>query len=275
MTLPWLANQYNKMTEYFLLGAIGAIAGLLAGLLGIGGGIVIVPALIFSFEMDGLGQYATKIAIGTALASIFFMGLASSFTHHKKSAVEWEAFASLTPFIILGTFIGIKIAGHIDGFLLKKYFSILVILIAITMLFPISERKKQFSAGAWKWPFYSIGGLFIGALSSLFGTGGGTMTVPLLMLLLDKPIRVAVGTSSAVGVVIGFFGTCGFIYQGWQFLPDLHFGFVAPQTALIIAVFGCMTAPIGAFITHRINTLLLSRVFSVFLMIAGILLIRS
>lgn len=263
------------MADYFLLGSIGAIAGLLAGVFGIGGGIIIVPALIFSFEMDGMGQYATKVAIGTSLASILFMGLASSFTHYKKKAVEWETLCALAPFIIVGTLIGSEIAGNLDGFLLKKYFGILVLCVAITMFFRISEREYPLEIGAWKWPIYSMGGLFTGVLSSLFGTGGGTMTVPLLVLLLNKPIRVAIGTASATGVIIGLFGTLGFIYQGWQFLPDMRFGFVAPKTALLIAVFGCMTAPIGALIAHRINTLLLSRVFAVFLIIISLLLIRS
>ncbi len=263
------------MAEYFLLGAIGAIAGLLAGLFGIGGGIIIVPALIFSFEMDGMGQYATKLAIGTSLASIFFMALASSFTHYKRKSVEWEGVFSLAPFIILGTLIGSQIAGHIDGFSLKRYFGVLVLLVSMTMFFRVSQREYPPEIGAWKWPIYSIGGTAIGAISSLFGTGGGTMTVPLLVLLMDKPIRMAIGTSSAIGVIIGFFGTMGFIYQGWVFLPDIKFGFVAPQTALLIAVFGCMTAPLGAMIAHRIDTLLLSRVFAVFLMMISILLIRA
>jgi hypothetical protein len=260
------------MADYFLLGSIGAIAGLLAGLFGIGGGIIIVPALIFSFEMDGMGQYATKLAIGTSLAAILFMGLASSFTHYKKKALEWESLYSFAPFIILGTFIGSQIAGNLDGLLLKKCFAILVFCIAVTMFFRVSERKYPLEIGAWKWPIYSIGGLFIGTISSLFGTGGGTMTVPLLVLLLDKPIRMAVGTASATGVIIGLFGTIGFIYQGWQFLPDMRFGFVAPKTALLIAVFGCMTAPLGALIAHRIDTLLLSRVFAIFLIIISLFL---
>ena len=262
------------MATYFLLGSIGAVAGLLAGLFGIGGGVIIVPALIFSFEMDGMGQYATKLAIGTSLASILFTGLTSSFTHHKKKSVAWETFRKITPFIIVGTLIGTQIAGKIDGFLLKKLFGILLLAVAITMFFRISERQLPREIGRWQWLVYTMGGILIGTISSLFGIGGGTMTVPLLTLLLDKPIRLAVGTASAVGVVIAFFGTIGFIYQGWQFLPDMRFGFVAPQTALLIAAFGCLTAPIGVFIAHRINTLLLSRFFSVFLVIISLLLIR-
>jgi uncharacterized membrane protein YfcA len=220
--------------------------------------------------MGGLGQYASKLAIGTSLASILFMGLASSFTHYKRKAVEWETLLSLAPFIIVGTLIGSQIAGQIDGFLLKKYFGILLFIVAITMLFRISERASPRKMGAWQWLIYGVGGIFIGAISSLFGTGGGTMTVPLLVLLLDKPIKIAIGTASATGVIIAFFGAIGFVYQGWQFLPDMRFGFVAPQTALFIAVVGCMTAPLGALIAHRIDTLILSRVFAVFLIVISL-----
>ncbi|MBI3598325.1 MAG: sulfite exporter TauE/SafE family protein [Nitrospirae bacterium] len=266
------------MADFILLGSMGAVAGLLAGLFGIGGGIIIVPALIFSFEMDGMGQYATKLAIGTSLASILFMGLSSSFAHYKREAIEWESLFCLAPFIIVGTAIGSQIAGRVDGFLLKRLFGILMLTVAMTMLFRISEKEAPHASedrvlSVRKWMIYAVGGILIGTISSLFGTGGGTMTVPFLVLLLDKPIRVAIGTASATGVIIAFFGTIGFIYQGWRFLPNMRFGFVAPQTALLIAACGCMTAPLGALIAHRIDTLLLSRVFSVFLIIVSFLLI--
>jgi len=261
------------MTDYFLLGFVGLIAGLLAGLFGIGGGVVIVPALIFLFERDRQGLYATQLAIGSSLASIFFMGLASSFTHYKRKAVAWKTLCCLAPFIVVGTIIGSQIAGHLNGLLLKKLFGAVLMVIAITMLFRISERECEI--GTWKWPVYIVGGILIGAISALFGTGGGTMTVPLLVLLLDKPIRIAVGTASAAGVVIALFGTIGFIVQGRQQLSEMPFGFVAPQSALLIALFGCMIAPLGAALAHRIDTQMLSRFFAVLLMITSLLLIRS
>jgi uncharacterized membrane protein YfcA len=261
------------VSDFILLGSIGAIAGLLAGLFGIGGAVVIVPALIFSFELSGVGPHSSKLAIGTSMASIIFTGLSSSFTHYKKKAIDWEAVYAIAPFIIIGTLIGGDLAGKIDGLLLKKFFGYLEITVAVVMFFRLPEREEQEVSAVWRWSIYIVAGILIGAVSALLGIGGGTMMVPLLVLLLYKRTQIAVGTSSAVGVIIAFFGAIGFIYQGRQYLPDTPFGFVAPQTALLIGVFGCLTAPIGALVAHRIDTFILSRVFSFFLMGIGILLI--
>ncbi len=259
------------MANLFFLVFIGGIAGVLAGLLGIGGGIIIVPALIFLFETTGILPYATQLAIGTSLASIIFTGSAGSFTHHRKKAVEWGTAFSMAPFIIIGTQIGSRIAGQIDSHLLKRLFGIFEIFIAIHMWFPLPETKKAPAMRAW--PTYIVGGCLIGTLASLFGIGGGTLTVPLLVLLLKRPIRTAIGTSAAVGVVIALFGTIGFIYQGQKILPGLRWGFVVPQTALLLAAAATMTAPLGATMTHKIDTFLLSRIFALLLMVIGIMLI--
>ncbi|MEK7702990.1 MAG: sulfite exporter TauE/SafE family protein [Nitrospirota bacterium] len=261
------------MSDFILLGSVGAISGLLAGLFGIGGAVVVVPALIFFFELSGMGELSTKFAIGTSFASILFTGLSSSFTHYKRKAIDCEILYSIAPFIILGTFIGATIAGKMDGPLLKIFFGFLEIAVAIIMFFRIYERETYEVSAVWKWAIYIVGGVFIGTIASLLGIGGGTMIVPLLVLLLYKRTSVAIGTASAIGVIISFFGTIGFIYQGRQYLSDMTFGFVVPQTALLIGIAGATTAPIGAMVAHRIDTLILSRLFSFVLIVIGLLLI--
>ncbi len=262
-----------SMMEFLVLGSIGALAGLLAGLLGIGGGIVIVPVLIFLFEATRIAEYAPQLAIGTSLASIIFTGISSSRAHHRKGAVEWATVLSLAPFMIGGTQIGSFIAGLIDGQLLKRLFGIFEIFIAIRMWFPSLETKKlpAISRGA----FYSVGGLFIGTLSALFGIGGGTLTVPLLVFFLRRPIRTAIGTSAATGAVMALFGTIGFIYQGQKVLPDMRWGFVIPEPAILIAVAASLTSRWGATIAHKIDPFLLSRIFSLLLIVVGIMLIAG
>ncbi|MEK7286909.1 MAG: sulfite exporter TauE/SafE family protein [Nitrospirota bacterium] len=261
------------MSEYILLGSIGAVAGLLAGLFGIGGAVVIVPALIFSFELSGMGPESAKFAIGTSMAAIIFTGLSSSFTHYKKNAIDFEALYAIAPFIVIGTLIGSDLAGKIESPLLKRYFGFLEIAVAVMMFFRLPEREERGVSAIWRWVVYVIGGLLIGTISSLLGIAGGTLSVPLLVLLLHRRTQIAVGTSSAIGVIIAFFGTIGFIVQGRQFLSDITFGYVMPQTALLIGIVGALTAPIGAIVSHRIDTLILSRVFAFFLMGIGILLI--
>ncbi len=258
------------MADLFFLFFIGALSGLLAGLLGIGGGIVIVPVLIFLFEKTGIAQYATQFAIGTSLASIIFTGSTSSLTHHRKGGVEWITVLWMAPLMIAGTQIGSVIAGQIDSHLLKRLFGMFEMFIAIHMWFPPHNKTVP---AIPVWAIYSVGGLLIGTLSALFGIGGGTLTVPLLVFFLKKPIRIAVGTSAATGAVMALFGTIGFIYQGKNVLPDLRWGFVVPQTALLIAAAASFAAPYGATLAHKIDTLLLSRIFAFFLMVIGVMLI--
>lgn len=258
------------MTGVLLLGGIGAVAGGMAGLLGIGGGVVLVPALIFFFqENDVSSEIATQLAVGTSLATILFTGSASAWTHHKNGNVDWTAVRRMSIFIVIGTQGGALLAGMLHGATLARLFGLFELVIAARMLI-VAEPKpggKQIPTAS----AYSIGGLIIGAVSSLFGIGGGTLTVPLLVYLLNRPIKTAIGTSSAQGVVIALFGTLGFIYNGWSnpALPADAWGFVSPKAALLIALTSTLTAPLGASLAHRMPSTSLSRAFGVFLIFVG------
>ncbi len=258
------------MTEVLLLGSIGAVAGIMAGLLGIGGGIVLVPVLIFLFQAQGISEeIVTQLAVGTSLASILFTGSSSARTHHKSGNVDWNAVRGMSLFIVIGTQFGALLAGALHGITLKRLFGLFELMIAARMLIVAapSPGKKPIST---HWA-YSIGGLVIGMASALFGIGGGTLTVPLLVYLLDRPIRLAIGTASAQGVVIALFGTLGFIYNGWNLpgLPADAWGFVSPKAALLIAMTSILTAPVGAALAHRLHPAYLSRAFGIFLVFVG------
>ncbi|MDC4205582.1 MAG: sulfite exporter TauE/SafE family protein [Candidatus Manganitrophus sp.] len=258
------------MTEALLLGAIGAVAGMMAGLLGIGGGVLLVPALIFIFQARGVApEIVTQLAVGTSLATILFTGSAGAWTHHKNGNVDWQAVTGMSLFIVVGTQVGAVLAGAIHGVTLKRLFGFFELMIAARMLIVAAPKPsgKPVSTG-W---IYPLGGLTIGAVSSLFGIGGGTLTVPLLVTLLDRPIKIAIGTSSAQGVVIALFGTAGFVYQGWAHsaLPADAWGFVSPKAVLLIAVTSTLTAPVGASLANRLHPPYLSRAFGIFLIFVG------
>jgi uncharacterized membrane protein YfcA len=262
------------MTEALLLGAIGAVAGVMAGLLGIGGGVILVPALIFLFQAQGVApEIVTQLAVGTSLATILFTGSSSAWTHHKNGNVDWSAVRAMSFFIVVGTQLGALLAGTLHGVTLKRLFGLFEFVIAARMLI-VPEPKPGAKPVSTTW-VYPLGGLAIGVVSSLFGIGGGTLTVPLLVYLLDRPIKTAIGTSSAQGVVIAAFGTLGFIYQGWGHpaLPSDAWGFVLPKAALLIAITSTLTAPIGASLAHRLRPAYLSRAFGVFLIFVGMKLV--
>lgn len=262
------------MTEALLLGAIGAVAGVMAGLLGIGGGVILVPALIFLFQAQGISpEVVTQLAVGTSLATILFTGSTSAWTHHKNGHLDWTAVRGMSLFIVVGTQFGAVLAGALHGITLKRLFGLFEWVVAARMLL-VAEPKhggKPLSTG-W---IYPVGGIVIGAVSALFGIGGGTLTVPLLVYLLDRPIKAAIGTASAQGVVIALFGTLGFIYNGWNLpaLPADAWGFVSPKAALLIAITSSLTAPLGASLTHRLRPAYLSRAFGIFLIFIGMKLV--
>ncbi|NKE72234.1 sulfite exporter TauE/SafE family protein [Candidatus Manganitrophus noduliformans] len=258
------------MTEALLLGAIGAAAGVMAGLLGIGGGVILVPALIFLFQSRGTApEIVTQLAVGTSLATILFTGSSSAWTHHQNRNVDWGAVRGMSLFIVIGTQIGALLAGTLHGITLKRLFGLFELMIAARMLIVAAPKPggKPVSTGR----IYPVGGLTIGAVSSLFGIGGGTLTVPLLVYLLDRPIKIAIGTAGAQGVVIALFGTAGFVYQGWEHsaLPPDAWGFVSPKAALLIAITSTLTAPVGATIANRFHPAYLSRAFGIFLIFVG------
>ncbi len=328
------------MPEALFLASFGACAGLLAGILGIGGGIILVPALIFLFEAKNFPpEMVTQLAVGTSLASIIFTGSAGSWMHHRNRNVDWRIVWAMAPFILIGTQFGAFLAVTMHGQTLKKLFGLFEFFVAARMMKPLkissqakdyqgdisradlpgdpqgvveigpgaqdpNERQKSsleetyvhgaplgggngnhgvpLGATAESRPsspdpiyIYIAGGVAVGTVSSLFGIGGGTLSVPIIAFLLGRPLKTAIGTSSAQGVVIAISGTAAFIYQGWKApqLPAGMFGYVDLKAALLIALASLFTAPLGAVLAHRIQPATLSRLFGILLVFVGLKLI--
>jgi len=248
---------------------IGAIAGVLAGLLGVGGGLLIVPALVFVFDAYGIAQYSTThIAIGTSLATIIFTSMSSVLAHHRHGAVMWPVFRDLTPGLITGAFIGAAIADFLSSDVLSKVFGVFELLIAAHMLLdrkPSPHRELPGKIG-----LFGVGN-FIGSMSAIIGIGGGTLTVPFLVWC-NKTIHKAIATSAACGLPIALAGAAGFILAGLNEsgLPDSASGYLYWPAFAGIAIVSMLTAPIGARMAHTLPTKKLKKVFALLLVALGV-----
>lgn len=260
---------------YYL--AAGGFAGLLAGLFGIGGGLIIVPILIHIFTAQKLPDEAlTHIGIGTSLATIIVTSISSLRTHHKKGGVIWDVWKRMAPGLIMGSLIGSGIAFVIHGKPLKAIIGVGVLLVALHMLF--KKNKTLAETDLSKLPSssgqFALGG-FIGIVSAVFGIGGGTLTVPFLSSYGLK-IQHAVGTSAACGLPIAVAGALGFAIFG-QFidpsikdkLPNGIIGFVHIYAFICISVASFLTANLGAKLAHKLKAKTLNQAFAVLLLIVG------
>jgi len=261
------------MDIIFML-AVGALAGLSAGLLGIGGGIIIVPALAIVFEAQQLDiDVLMHLAIGTSLATIVITSLSSVRAHHKKQVIDWSVVRVMAIGVFVGGISGAVLANFIQGKDLKLAFSIFIFLIAAQMYF--SNKIKAHRKLPAKTAMVSIAGI-IGMISSLMGVGGGSMSVPFLTWC-NVGIRKAVAISSAIGFPIAVSGTIGFIIIGWDVpdRPGMSLGFVYLPAFLSIVVSSTLFAPVGAWLAHRLPVDMLRRFFIVFLLILALRMLLS
>ncbi len=237
-----------------------------AGLLGIGGGLVLVPALSLMFEAQHLGgAQGLHLALGTSMAAILYTAAASAHAHHTHGAVNMGIVYSMTPGLLLGTLLGALFAGSVPQSYLAIFFALFVYFAAAQMLLdfkPKAARQLPGRAGL------TLAGGIIGAISSLVSIGGGTLSVP-FMLWHHIPFKQAIGTSAALGLPIALGGTVGYVATGLALhsLPDGTLGFVY-LPALFMLIFGsAFTAPLGAKATHRLPLQPLRRGFALLLLI--------
>lgn len=248
----------------------GAASGVIAGLLGVGGGIVIVPMMEVALTIVGVEpSVRMHVAVATSLAVIVPTSISSAMAHHRKQSVDWPVVRSWSVFIFLGALAGILISTYVSGRFLAGTFAIAAALLAINMIGRFAERRlgDELPSGV-RIDFLPLG---IGTLSTLMGIGGGSMTVPALTMY-GKPIHVAVGTSAMLGLVIALPATAGYIFTGLHnpFLPDASFGYVSLIGFALIAPASVAFAPLGARIAHAISRKRLSMVFGFFLLAASI-----
>ena len=255
--------------ELALYLVLGGAAGLLAGLLGVGGGLVIVPVLLWLFEGQGIGGgHAMHMAVGTSLGTIVFTSLSSVHAHHRRGAVAWDVFARMTPGIVVGGLAGAAFAGALAGRALEAFFGLFELAVAARMAWGGRTVPHRTLPGAGA--LAGAGGV-IGAFSAVVGIGGGTLTVPFLAWC-NVPMQRAVATSAACGLPIAIAGALGFLAAGWGTpgLPGWSVGYLYLPALAGIAAASVLTAPVGARIAHAVPAAALRRGFAVFLVVAGV-----
>lgn len=255
----------NSLLLYLLT---GVFAGIASGLLGVGGGLIIVPVLYFVFAAQGLPtESLMHLALATSLATIIITSISSTRAHHQRQAVLWPVVLRFAPGILLGAWLGGVLAARISSETLKPVFGVFELLVALYMFSqykPVQHDTRISTARS------TGGGLIIGAVSALVGIGGGSLSVPFL-LWHGIAMRRAVATSAAVGLPIAVAGTAAYIYSGWQqtFLaqgriePTLGYVHLTAFVSIIATSF--IFAPLGAKLAHSLPETTLKRVFALFL----------
>jgi hypothetical protein len=248
--------------------ALGAAAGTAAGLFGVGGGLIIVPTLIYTLHWQGVsGEITTHMAVGTSLATIVVTSLSSVWAHHKRGAVDWQIVRSLTPGIVLGSVLGGITASYLTGPQLQLAFGLFVLLIAAQMGLGLSAAaQRQLPGGRG----LLAAGAVVGWVSALFGIGGGSLTVPFLSWC-NVVMQRAVACSAACGLPIALFGSLTYMWQGQGnvHLPGWTTGFVYWPAFFGVVLTSTLFARVGANLAHRLSPLLLRRIFALFLLVVG------
>lgn len=251
----------------FLYVCAGSCAGIMAGLLGVGGGLIIVPILAYIFTKQHVQPGVIQhLALGTSLASIMFTSISSMLSHHKHSAVEWPIVCRITPGILAGGIFGSWIAAQLSTQFLKGLFVVFLFTVAVQLLLDF-KPKTQRRPGAFG--FASVGTL-IGGISSLVGIGGGTMSVP-FMLRCNITMHNAIGTSAAIGFPIALAGAIGYAINGWTVttLPVNSIGYINLPALCGVAFASIMTAPLGARLAHKLPVQKLKKIFAGLLILVG------
>lgn len=247
--------------------ALGAFVGFFAGLFGIGGGLVMVPMLVWMFETQHLGgAQAFHLALGTSMAAILFTSLASARTHHGHGAVNFVIVRQITPGLLLGTLAGAALAGRVSALPLTLFFAVFVYVSAAQMLLQLKPQPARTLPGT---VFMTLIGGVIGAISSLVSVGGGVMSVP-FMLRHNVPLKQAIGTSAALGFPIALGGTLGYMATGQTYaasLPAGTLGFVYLPALAGLALGSMPTTVLGARAAHRLPLALLRRGFALLLFV--------
>jgi uncharacterized membrane protein YfcA len=252
----------------------GVLAGLMGGLLGLGGGVVVVPVLTWVFAQAGfVPDWIFHLAVGTSLATLIGTASTSAYVHHRRGAVRWDLVRSLAPWILVGAWIGSAVAGLLDESSLRRVFAIFLLYVAFRTVRPRAPAVSRRTLGRVA---MALAGAGIGSVSALVGIGGGTMTVPLLTRY-GLGMRRAVASSSACGLPIALAGVTGFVVSGWgtEGLPPGSTGFVYWPAVAGILLASVPFAALGARLAHSLPLSLLKRVFAVLLLVVAVKLLTG
>lgn len=256
-----------------ILLVMGAFAGVLAGLLGVGGGIILVPAFFYAFSALGYDSpQLMQICLGTSLATIIVTSLRSVLAHNKKGAVEWDILKTWVIGIVIGATVGFAVASSLRSDALQAIFGGLAIFVGLYMAFGSAE---------WRLGPHMPGGILrgilspiIGFLSVLMGIGGGSFGVP-TMTLFGVPIHRAVATAAGFGVIIAVPSVIGFLFVDIEVAPPFTVGAVNVLAFGLIVSMTIITAPWGATLAHRMNPGPLKRLFGGFLILVALNMLRK
>ncbi|MBD0866343.1 MAG: sulfite exporter TauE/SafE family protein [Rhodobacteraceae bacterium] len=258
-----------------LLMVIGAFAGMLAGLLGVGGGVVLVAAFFYGFQVLGYdGPQLMQMCLATSLATIIVTSTRSVLGHNKKGAVDWNILRGWAPGIAIGAVLGVLMAARLTSSVLQGIFGVLAMSVGLYMLFGRTEWRlgPVLPTGAWRVALSPT----VGLLSVLMGIGGGSFGVP-LMTLFNTPIHRAVATSAGFGVIIAVPSVLGFLFFPVDpaTRPPLSVGAINLPTFAIVIAMTLITTPIGVRMAHAMDPKPLKRVFALFLILVALNMLRT
>ncbi|QFT61481.1 sulfite exporter TauE/SafE family protein [Roseivivax sp. THAF30] len=248
----------------------GVVGGVLAGLLGVGGGIVIVPALYIALSLTDMDPaLIMQVAVGTSLATIVFTSLSSGWGHYKKGSIDFSVLKLWAPAILVGVVIGGILGGVVSGYALIAVFTVVALAVAADMI--LRSPNPEPNPRSFSRPVWAGLGVVAGAISAMMGIGGGTVCVPLLSFL-GYDIRKAVGTSAAIGFIIGLPGALIYAATGFgaEGLPPFSLGYVNLFLAAVIIPLSTTFARVGVMIAHAIPRRALRLAFGLFLLATAI-----
>ncbi len=249
--------------------ALGALAGTTAGLLGLGGGVIIVPALYLLFSAQGVStELVMHMAIGTSLATIIFTSLPSIYSHHQQKGVQWSLVRQLLPGILLGVVVGSLLADQLDSRTLQIFFGFFEWVVAAQILFSLIAKSPHTAHSRW---LYSAAGSVTGVVSALLGIGGGSLMVPFLSWC-GINMRHAIATSAACGFPIALLGTVSFIWLGLESHQETlpwAVGYIYLPALAGILLTSLLAARLSAQLAHSVPQLILKRIFAAVLVVVG------
>lgn len=266
----------HLLVPFVALLAAGLVAGFAAGIFGIGGGFVVVPALLVVLPLLG-GDKAqlAHVAIGTSAATIILTSIRSLSAHARRGAVDFEVLKSWAPWLIIGDTLGVLLAGHVEGHVLTLIFAVGVGLMSINFLVPGLAEHKISDEMPGMAPRVAIAG-GLGTFSSLLGIGGGTIAI-MVMTLCGRSIHRAIATASGIGALIAIPSAIGFVLIGLREpgLPWGSLGYVNVPAMALITSMSILTAPLGAAAAHNLPAVPLKRLFGLYLIFISIVMLKN
>ncbi len=263
------------LIDFLLFLLVGCVVGFLAGLFGVGGGFVMVPILILSYEHYGFSpSVLTHIAIGTSLFVVLFASISSAYQHSKQKNIDWRSVLIIGFSSAVTAFATARLAAGLSGKHLQVAFALIVGMAALRMLTE-SQTKAQKKLQMMSRPsaFGLVGvGLSAGIVSALAGIGGGVFTIPVMYYFLNMPLKMAIGTSSATIFITAFFSVLGYILNGMgrPGLPEWNLGFVDLQRGIALAIGTLLLARVGAYVSFKTHPYRLGKLFALFVILISI-----